>query len=142
MGDWHLDLWVTNQITTKLTGHISYIYCLFVLNDGTLISGSCAKNIQLWNTVADQCTTTLTGHKNTVYCLVVLNDGTLWSGSIDNNIIKLWKAAINQLTTTLIGHKCSVCSLVVLNNSAHWLLDFIIILLNDGILLPWNSKRH
>jgi WD40 repeat protein/TPR repeat protein len=96
-----------------LTEHNGTIYCLTVLPDGRLASGSVDKTIKLWDVKTGQCLHTLTGHSSSVYALTVLPDGRLVSGSLDNTI-KLWDASNGKCLHTLEGHSSSVYALTSL----------------------------
>ena len=77
------------KLIRTLKGHTSAVFCLVVLPNGQLASGSFDKTIKIWDTNTGKEIRTLKGHTNSVYCLVVLPNGQLASGSRDQTI-KIW----------------------------------------------------
>ncbi len=76
-----------------LKGHNGYVFCLVVLPNGLLASGSDDCTIKLWKVNTDlnmiECVMTLLGHSESIIELVVLPNGLLVSLS-RKDIIKIW----------------------------------------------------
>ena len=54
-----------------LRGHTSYPWCLKIITNNILISGSYDKTIKIWNIDSGLCINTLEGHLGSIYCLEV-----------------------------------------------------------------------
>lgn len=98
-----------------LEGHTKPVCSLAVLNDDTIVSGSCDSTIKLWNSKTGECIRTLKGHLFQIWALTVLSDDTIVSGSADNTI-KLWNRD-GRCIYTLEGHGHPVYSLTVLSDN-------------------------
>ena len=70
----------------KLTNHIDRVYCLCVLKDGRLASGSKDKSIIIYNKNTYQSDLIIKEHSNNVYCIIQLSSGELVSCSEDKTI--------------------------------------------------------
>ena len=57
----------------KLTNHTSYVYCLCILNDGRLVSGSYDHSIIIYNKKAYQPDIIIKEHNNSVLCITQLS---------------------------------------------------------------------
>jgi WD40 repeat protein len=81
-----------------LGGHSFVVYCVLVLPDGRLVSGSRDNSLKIWRERTDdeakgggpqaewECVHTLWGHSDSVCCVTVLPDGRLVSGSDDYSL--------------------------------------------------------
>lgn len=72
-----------------MNGHASDIFCLVLLKNGNLVSGSLDETIKIWNLKNGLCVCTLTGHDDAITSLELKNTGELISVSVDG-IIKIW----------------------------------------------------
>ena len=101
----------------KLTNHTSYVYCLCILNDGRLVSGSNDKSIIIYNKKTYQPDIIIKEHNSYVYCITQLSSGILASCSADKTIklfnIKEMKYDIIQ---TLNYHTHYVLKIIELKN--------------------------
>ena len=101
----------------KLTNHIGCIYCLCVLNDGRLVSGSNDKSIIIYNKNTYQPDIIIKEHNSSVLSVTQLSSGELASCSSDKTI-KLYsiKGVQYQLKQTLNYHKSTVYKVIELKN--------------------------
>ena len=101
----------------KLTNHTSYVFCLCILNDGRLVSGSSDNSIIIYNKITYQPDIIIKEHNNTICCIIQLSSGILASCSRDNTI-KLFN--INgmkyEILQTLNYHSNTVCKIIELKN--------------------------
>ena len=70
----------------KLTNHILYILCLYVLNDGRLVSGSADKSIIIYNKTTYHPDIIIKEHNGDITCITQLSSGILASCSGDYTI--------------------------------------------------------
>jgi len=70
----------------KLIDHTSYIYCLCILNDGRLVSGSGDKSIIIYNKNTYQPDLIIKEHSRFISCIIQLSSGELVSCSDDKTI--------------------------------------------------------
>ena len=91
----------------KLTNHTSYVYCLCILNDGRLVSGSDDKSIIIYNKKTYQPDIIIKEHNNSVFCITQLSSGILASCSNDNTI-KLFN--IKEMKYDIIHKNLVSCS--------------------------------
>jgi len=96
-----------------LKGHTGGVYCVSVLPDGRVVSGSWDNTLRLWDMNTGTCVHTLKGHTGDVYCVSVLPDGRVVSGSWDNTL-RLWDMNTGTCVRTLKGHTGAVCCVSVL----------------------------
>jgi eukaryotic-like serine/threonine-protein kinase len=121
----------TYQIKRIISDNFGYVWCLAVLSNGDLVTGSSDKTIKTWNTLNGTLKRTFAGHSLSVRSLVVLSNNTLASASSDNTI-KIWHTNIGVLIRTLSGHSDEVRSLAVLPNG------YLASGGNDGAIKIWN----
>ena len=97
--------------------HSGSIYCLSVLNDGRLISGSADNSIIIYNKITYQPDLIIKEHKSTVRCITQLSSGILASCSSDNTI-KLFNIKGNNydILQTLNYHTNFVNNIIELKN--------------------------
>jgi WD40 repeat protein/serine/threonine protein kinase len=121
----NIDLWDINseQLIHTFEGHKTYVNCLAISPDGTLLlSGSGAKiaqgnkpnkdnSVRLWDLDNGVCLAVLNGHTRSVYAVAFHPDGThVFSGSNDHTI-RLWDINSKRCTRVYEGHKLGVKSL-------------------------------
>ena len=101
----------------KLTIHIGVIFCLCILNDGRLSSGSAVDSIIIYNKKTYKHDIIIKEHKSCIYCIIQLSSGILASCSFDKTIklfnIKVIKFEILQ---TLNFHTGSIRKIIELKN--------------------------
>ena len=101
----------------KLNLHTGYVYCLAILNDGRLVSGSCDKSIIIYNKVTYQPDLIIKEHTDSIYCIIQLSSGELVSCSTDNQI-KIFNIKGNEyeVLQTLKYHTNYVFKIIELKN--------------------------
>ena len=101
----------------KLTNHTSCVYCLCILNDGRLVSGSGDNSIIIYNKITYQPDIIIKEHNNTICCIIQLSSGIIASCSYDKTI-KLFN--INgmkyEILQTLNYHSNYVYKIIELKN--------------------------
>ena len=97
--------------------HTSYVYCLSILNDGRLVSGSADNSIIIYNQMTYQPDLIIKEHTGYIYCIIQLSSGVLASCSSDNTI-KLFNIKGNEYENlqTLKFHTDSVYKIIELKN--------------------------
>ena len=104
---WMVKIWnLTNGIIYRsLTGHAAQIFCLELIDQTILASGSMDKSIILWDlTIWKIKLIYYNAHTDGVSCLKLISSGILASGSLDGTI-KIWNtetygSLINKMTHT------------------------------------------
>ena len=99
-----------------LYGHDSPVFCILMLKDGRLISGSGSKNksIKVWNLGKKLCEFALVGHSREVRDIKQLRNGLVVSASMDKTI-KIWNIYKRICIQTLISHKDVLFSLCIID---------------------------
>ena len=105
-----------NPIHT-LNFHTDYVYCLTVLNDGRLVSGSGDHSIIIYNKTTYQPDLIIKEHKDTVRCITQLSSGILATCSYDKTI-KLFNIKGNnyEIIQNLNYHTDYVTKIIELKN--------------------------
>jgi len=116
-----------------LNGHSDAIWCVAVLPNGNIISGSEDKTLIEWDKNTGQCLKTLKGHSGAVLCVAALPNGNIISGSEDKTLIK-WDKNTGQCLKTLKGHSNRVRCVAVLPNGN------IISGSDDKTLIEWGKN--
>ena len=103
----------------KLNNHKNSVYCLTLLNDGRLVSGSSDKKIIIYNRITYQPDLIIKEHNGIIFCLIQLKSGILASSSGDQTI-KLFNIKGNnyELLQTLDFHKDNVYKIIEPNNKS------------------------
>ena len=101
----------------KLTNHTDWIFCLCVLNDGRLVSGSRDSSIIIYNKTKYQPDLIIKEHKASIYCIIQLSSEILSYCSFDKTI-KLFniKEMKYEILQTLNHHNNTVCKIIELKN--------------------------
>ena len=103
----------------KLTNHTACVYCLCLLNDGRLVSGSGDKSIIIYDKNTYQPDLIIKEHNNKVTCIIQLSSGIVVSCSEDKTI-KLFN--INgkkyEILQTLNYHNNGVYKIIETKNKA------------------------
>jgi len=102
-----------------LNNHTSRIYCLSILKDGRLVSGSKDKSIIIYNKETYKPDLIIKEHNRVVFCITTLSSGILASCSGDNTI-KLFNIKDNEYNVlqTLKYHTSSVFKIIELKNKS------------------------
>ena len=89
-----IKVWDLNKKDCEFTlyGHDSPVFCILILRDGRLISGSGSKDkaLKVWNLDKKICVQTLVLHSDVVFSLCVIDKNRFISGGRDPDII-IWK---------------------------------------------------
>jgi len=114
LNDYNISL--KNPIHT-LNYHTHWIFCLSVLNDGRLISGSSDFSIIIYNKTTYKPDIIIKEHKNIVLYITQLSSGIIASCSFDKTI-KLFNIKRNNynILQTLNDHTSSVYKIIELKN--------------------------
>ena len=101
----------------KLNQHTDDVYCLTVLNDGRLVSGSNDKTIIIYNKITYQSDLIIKEHNNNICCITQLSSGELVSCSYDKEI-KIFKIkdVEYEILQTLKYHTNYVYKIIELKN--------------------------
>ena len=102
-----------------LNYHKEDVYCLSILKDGRLVSGSCDYSIIIYNKKTYQSDITIKEHNSPINCITTLNSGILASCSWDNTI-KLFNIKDNNydILQTLNYHIGWVYKIIELKNKS------------------------
>ena len=105
--------------THILKNHTSCVYCLAIMNDGRLVSGSLDNSIIIYNKLTYQPDLIIKEHNSWICYIIQLSSGLLASCS-DDKTIKLFKIEGNkyEVLQTLNYHKNRVSRIIELNNKA------------------------
>ena len=100
-----------------LNYHKDYIYCLFILNDGRLISGSEDKSIIIYNKTTYKSDLIINENEGPVYCITQLSSGIL-ATCCGNGTIKLFniKGNIYNIIQTLNDHTDIIFKIIEIKN--------------------------
>ena len=121
----------------KLTNHSSSVFCLCVLNDGRLVSGSADKSIIIYNKDTYQPDLIIKKHNNYICCIIQLSSGELVSCSSDNliNLYKI-KGVQYELVQTLNYHSNIVWKILELKNKV------LISCSNDSSIIFYSKNNN
>ena len=112
----NFDIKLKNPIHT-LNNHTASVYCLALMNDGRLVSGSNDSSIIIYKKISYKPDLIIKEHKNYVNCIIQISTGILASCSYDNTI-KLFNIKDNnyEIIQTLNYHTNSVWKIIELKN--------------------------
>ena len=118
------------------SGHKELIWCLCLISNKILASGSLDTTIKIWNIEDRSIISTLSGHTKGVCALCYVKEGVFVSGSLDNSLI-IWskstpKSSIYSYRQTLRGHTSTITGIIRVNNRK------IVSRELDGDLMIWN----
>ena len=121
----------------KLTNHTHYVFCLCVMNDGRLVSGSVDKSIIIYNKETYQPDLIIKEHNHYVLCITQLSSGILASCSGDKTI-KLFN--INgmkyEILQTLNYHNNYAYKIIELKNKN------LVSCSHDSSIIFYNSNKR
>ena len=102
-----------------IINHIEYVYCLTILKDGRLVSGSYDNSIIIYNKETYKPDLIIKEHKDPIFCITTLNSGILASCSADKTI-KLYYIKDHEynILQTLNYHKDYVFKIIELRNKS------------------------
>ena len=100
-----------------LNNHTGSVYCLALMNDGRLVSGSADNSIIIYNKVSYKPDLIIKEHKSYVSCIIQLSSGELASCSSDKTI-KLFNIKDNnyEIIQTLNYHTNTIWKIIELKN--------------------------
>ena len=103
--------------THTLTNHTSFVLCLYVMNDGRLVSGSADNSIIIHNKTTYQPDIIIKEHNGYISCITELSSNILASCSSDNTI-KLFniQGMKYEILQTLNDHNDIVWKIIELKN--------------------------
>ena len=101
----------------KINIHKDSVFCLSLLNDGRLVSGSADKHIIIYNKLTFQPDIIIKEHNDYIRCIIQLSSGELASCSSDKTI-KIFKIKGNnyQILQTLNYHTKEVFQIIEMKN--------------------------
>ena len=115
-----IKVWDLNYKICEYTlyGHDSPVFCILLLKDGRLISGSGSQNksLKIWNLDKKVCEFSLIGHKREVRDIKQLRNGLVVTASMDKTI-KIWNIHKKICVQTLISHNDVIFSLCVIDKN-------------------------
>ena len=114
--DNNFNISLKNPIHT-LNYHKDNIYCLSILNDWRLISGSADNSIIIYNKTTYQPDLIINEHKDSVWSIIQLNSGIIATCSSDKTI-KLFNIKGNNynIIQTLNDHTDRIYQIIEINN--------------------------
>ena len=112
----NFDISLKNPIHT-LNYHKHWIFCLYILNDGRLISGSADKSIIIYNKTTYKPDLRINEHKGSIYSIIQLNSGIIATCS-DDKTIKLFNIKGNNynIIQTLNDHTNWINKIIEIKN--------------------------
>ena len=115
-----IKVWNFNKQGCEFTlyGHDSPVFCILLLKDGRLVSGSGSydKSIKIWNLNKKKCEFTLVGHKREVRDIKQLSSYNIISASTDKTI-KIWNLFHKNCIQTLNSHYDVIFSLCIIDRN-------------------------
>ena len=107
-----------NVCEYTLYGHDCPVFCILLLRDGRLISGSGSKNksLKIWNLEKKSCEFSLIGHKREVRDIKQLRNGLVVTASMDKTI-KIWNISKRICIQTLMSHNDVLFSLCIIDKN-------------------------
>ena len=106
----------TLTTTEFAEGHSSYVRCVAVINDNTIVSGSDDNSLKIWDIKSGEEIKSLTGHSDFVTCVSVIDENTIVSGSRDYSL-KIWDVNSGEEIKILTGHSDWVTCVAVINEN-------------------------
>ena len=119
---------------TKTFSQDYKVYCLLVLENGLLASGSRNYAISTLNVENGECVQLLSGHTSDIWKLHALQSDTLISCSFDKSI-RMWDLPSGKCIKTLEGHTDIVRSIKVLDK------NLVASCSGNGIIKIWNIEE-
>lgn len=112
------DILSSIKVIKKISGHLSFVYSILLLNDGRLASCSDDETIKIYNLKTFECEITLDGHEGYIWYISQLENDNLVSCSGDTTI-KIWTIKENQgvCIATLKGHIKSVTKVIPISTN-------------------------
>ena len=115
-----IKIWNINNKECQYTlyGHDSPVFCILLLKDGRMISGSgsWSKSLKVWNLEKKICEFFLAGHKREVRDIKQLSNGWIISASMDKTI-KVWNIHKKICIQTLVSHYDVIFSLCIIDKN-------------------------
>jgi WD40 repeat protein len=123
-----------------LKGHEKGVFCLALLPDGNLASGSEDETIRIWDMTTGETLKILREHKGTIFALTILSNETLVSGGEDCRII-LWNILNGNKIFQLEGHTDMISCLLVLNKHSNNNNNLLASGSYDKSIRIWNTNK-
>ena len=115
-----IKIWNLNNQFCEFTlfGHDSPVFCILMLKDGRLASGSGTNNksIKIWNLKQKKCEFTLIGHKREVRDIKQISNMFILTASVDKTI-KVWNIYKKICVQTLVSHYDGIYCLCLIDNN-------------------------
>jgi WD40 repeat protein len=137
---------------SSISNFNSPIYCIAVLSDNRVVTGSDNGEVKIWNVYTHLIDTRFTGHNESVLCIGVLSDERIVTGSRDTTL-KTWNPfgppgregprrqpknksskSLTDCDVTLVGHNDDVFCVVTLSDNR------IVSGSLDNTIKIWNSQ--
>ena len=120
-----------------LNNHTDCVYCLSILKDGRIVSGSEDKSIIIYNKETYQPDLTIKEHSKGITCITTLSSGILASCSWDKTI-KLFNIKDNkyEISQTLKNHTDMVYKIIELKNKS------LVSCSNDNTIIFYNKDYN
>ena len=127
------------ELMGYFSGHKELIWCLCLISNKILASGSEDTTIKIWNIEDRSIMSTLSGHTYIVNVLCYVKEGVFVSGSYDKSLI-IWSKSTPESSTyshrqVLTGHKSYIKGILRLNNREIVSVEF------KGDLMIWNIDQ-
>ena len=115
-----IKIWNINNQTCEYTlyGHDSPVFCILLLKDGRLVSGSGSwnKSIKIWNLSQKKCEFILVGHKREVRDIKQISHSFIISASVDKTI-RIWNIYKKICVQTLVSHYDVIYSICIIDKN-------------------------
>ncbi|KAF9517135.1 hypothetical protein BS47DRAFT_1371519 [Hydnum rufescens UP504] len=106
----------TGDLVRNLVGHLQGIWALHL---GALaITGSCDRDVRVWDVRSGYCLHVLKGHTSTVRCVKALDGRPIAVSGARDGVIRVWDIQKGICLRVLEGHESSVRALDIAGNVA------------------------
>jgi hypothetical protein len=84
--------------------------------EAVVVTGSCDRDVRVWNVKTGECTHVLHGHTSTIRCLKVLDGRPIAVSGSRDATLRVWDIENGRLVHLLVGHQHSVRCIEVSGN--------------------------